>query len=335
MRYSEECARGVGKGIELCVGALVPSLFLFMALSAYTIESGCGGYFNRAFGWLAGIMGLPKEAASAIVMAMIGGYPIGAVCCGLLYENGQLSESEARKTAYIAVSAGPGFVINYVGRSLIGNIGIGNILLASQITAVIFSGIVIGRIVKCSPPKIRAIVNDKGSGALASAVNSAAQSTMRMCAMVVLFSGLTEAVTSLADESIADIAAAALEVTTACGRLCGDVHPAVAAFIIGFGGLSVHFQIFANLRNIEINKCLFILFRAAQGIIAAGATYIYLMMIPMETAAFSSTLCSPAPAASATLFGSAALAAASVCFVGSMASRIRRSDHVRNSRLAG
>ena len=334
LRYSGECARGIGNGIELCAGVLVPSLFLFMALTAYAVQSGCAGVFASAFGWLARILKLPREAAPAIVLAMIGGYPIGAGCCSLLFESGQLSESEARKTAYIAVAAGPGFVINYIGRSLLSDIRAGNILLAAQVAATLITGFIIGITVSCTPTKDRKRIVNYNAGALADAVNSAARATLRMCAIVILFSGLTEAATSITDEQTADILAAFLEVTTACSRISANAPLYVTAFIVGFGGLSVHFQVYANLTGIRINKALFTLFRLAQGIIAAAITYIYLMIIPMEKDVFSTTQAVPAPAASATLFGSAALVLASVCFIGSISGRLRRLDHVRDSRLA-
>ena len=322
--YSDECSEGIGKGIGFCTGVLVPSLFIFMILTAFLIKSGGAALISRPFGWPARMMGLPRESMAAVLPAMIGGYPIGAGCAALLYEGGQLSESEAEKTAVIAVAAGPGFIMNYVGRSLLNSPQAGNILLISQIIAVLLTGIIAGRLIPCSPPPRRREPVAGTAGAFVSSVRSAADATFAMCAMVVLFSAVIEVVSAVADSGAADIISAFLEVTTGCNRLSGHVPLYVTAFFIGFGGLSVHWQIFASLGKVRVRRWLFFLFRIIEGIICMAATYIFLMITPIQTAVFSSSDALLSGDSSATMAGSGALILASLCFIASVSSKIRR-----------
>lgn len=322
--YSEACAAGIRSGIAFCSGVLVPSLFVFMVLTAYLIKSGGAGVIARPFGWLARMMRLPAESAAAILLSMIGGYPIGAGCVALLYGQGQLSVSEARKTACIAVAAGPGFIVSFVGRALLNSTAAGNILLLSQIAAVLLTGVIAGRMIPCSPPPRRGKLTAKGAGALVAAVRSAADATFAMCAMVVLFSAVIEVISTAAGSDAADTLCAVLEITSGCSRLSARVPLYVTAFFIGFGGLSVHCQIFAALIEVRVNPLIFFLCRITEGIIAMATAYIFLMITPMQSAVFSSSDVPVSAARSATYAGSGALILAALCFVGSISSKLRR-----------
>lgn len=335
IRYSAECARGIANGIAFCTDVLVPSLFVFMVLTAYLIKSGAAAVLAKPFGWLARMMRLPREAATAVVLSMIGGYPIGAGCVALLHDEGRISDSEAQKAALIAVAAGPGFLVNFVGKSLLHSAEAGNLLLAAQIAAVLLTGVIVGRTVNCSPPPCRKRLTKSGAGAFVASVKSAADATFAMCAMVVLFAAIIEVIETVADRSAADFLSAFLEITTGCSRLSGRIPLYLTAFFIGFGGISVHCQIFAGLGGIPLNKALFLLFRIVEGMIAMAAAYIFLMITPMELSVFSSSDAPATAQRSATLAGSGALILAALCFIGSISSKMRRLNYVRNSRMAG
>ena len=322
--YSGACAEGIRKGIGFCTEVLVPSLCVFMGLTAYLIKSGAAGAIAKPFGPLMRMMGLPREAAAAVVPAMIGGYPIGAGCVAMLYRQGQLSDSEARKCAYIAVAAGPGFLVNYVGRALLGSTAAGNLLLASHLIAVLLTGALVGATVRCSPPPRRGKIAADSGDALVEAVRSAADATFVMCATVVLFSAVIEVVGNAVDGGTADVLCAFLEVTAGCSRMSGKAPLYVTAFFVGFGGVAVHCQIFAALGEVRVRCPLFFLFRAAQGIFAAAAAYILLMITPMQTAVFSSSDVPLAAGRSATYAGSGALILAALCFIGTISSKLRR-----------
>ena len=335
IRYSAECTAGIANGIRFCASVLVPSLFIFMVLTAYLIKSGAYTLLTPLMKPLGKLFGLPPEGAAAVALGMIGGYPIGAGCVGLMYEEGMLSPSEAEKAAYIAVAAGPGFILNYVGRALLNSPTAGNILLAAQVISVLITGAAAGVFIKCAPPKIRATACGHYAEAFVGSVRSAAGSALSMCATVLLFSAAVEVASAVSDSRAADIIAGFAEVTTGCSRLSASSPLYVTAFIIGFGGLSVHFQIFAALRNVRVRKLLFFLFRIIGGISSAAAAYILLKTVPSELEVFSTTDAPLSPAASATLIGSGALVLLSAGFIGAMREKVNktyfRGGHFRSS----
>ena len=298
VRFSAECSRGILSGILFCVQALVPSLFVFMAASAFAVKSGAALTLSKPLGKVSkALFGLPYPALSAILLSIIGGYPVGARSAAIMYEEGCLSERQAQKAVYIAVCAGPGFLLSFVGRALLGSPDAGLILLTAEILSVLLTGMIIGRAVRCDmgfkpPSKHR-----HGGNLLIASVTDASSATFKMCSMVMICSAL-------------------IEITTGCGMLCGRYPLAVVAFFIGFGGISVHLQIYASVGDLHIKKGLFFLFRIIQGIICSALTYILLMIFPLEISVFNSADVSLTAAKSATLIGSAALVICSLLFLG-------------------
>ena len=327
LRYSRECYQGIENGIGFCLGVLVPSLFFFMIASAYLVQSGIASMICKPLGRLSkALFGLPPEGMAVILLAAVGGYPVGAVNAAIMQREGRLSPSQAAKTAYIAVASGPGFLLSYVGESLLNSRQAGWLLLAAQVTAMLLTGVIVGRTVKCkSLPHASAKPRDRGN-LLVGAVHSASAAAFGMCAMVVLFSALIEVCDAVVDDrTLCNIASAILEITNGCNRLCGSAPLYVTAFFIGFGGLSVHFQVFSALGDVPLKKRLFFLFRIIEGIIMSAATYIYLMFTPMTTAVFNSTEAVPTAAKSATAAGSAALVISGMLFIASVSKRSKLS----------
>ena len=77
--YPTQAAAGAKRGIGYCVDILIPSLFPFMALSVFVVKSGLAASMGRLTAGPCRILfGLPGSAAAAIVMSMVGGYPVGA-----------------------------------------------------------------------------------------------------------------------------------------------------------------------------------------------------------------------------------------------------------------
>ncbi len=320
VRYADECYTGMEKGIDFCLGVLIPSLFFFMTVSAYIVQSGLAERLCKPLKGVSRILfRLPPAALAAILTAMIGGYPVGASCASILVKERCISPSEGAKTACIAVAAGPGFLISFIGKALLHNEQIGSLLLAAQVVAVILTGVIVGYTVDCEPlPYVGAPVKRNGD-LLVSAVRHASKAAFGMCAMVVIFCALSEVADAvIADRRITDLISAVLEITNGSQRTCGKLPLPISAFFIGFGGLSVHFQIFSILGEIPLKKGLFFVFRIIEGIIAMAVTYIYLMVTPTTITVFSSISSTPSAARSATLAGSAALVISSLLFIGSV-----------------
>ncbi len=331
IRYSAACYRGIENGIGFCLSVLVPSLFLLMAVSSMIVRSGVA---QRLCSWLTPltkrVFGMSGACLSPLLLGMIGGYPVGARVTAAMHERGDLSDAEAEASAYMAVAAGPGFVVNYIGSALLNARGAGVILLIAETAATLATAVIVGQRMKPTSIDDRRTRSQRSHNLLVDAVSDASKATFSMCGMVVIFSAAIEVMGELIGSGdIADVLSAVMEITTGCNRLCGRYPIWIIAFFVGFGGLSVHFQIYAMLGEIRVKKPLFFLYRIISGIIAAILTYILVSIFPQSIAVFS-TVGEPVQAGvSATIWGSVALVVASACFLMS----ITGGRYVRDSRV--
>ena len=318
--FSEGSREGIAQGIRLCLEVLVPSLFPFMAVTDLFVKS---GLCNRAGKLLkkpaAVLFGISGSLAPVLLLSLIGGYPAGASGIAALRKQEMISEDDAKKAAMFAVCAGPGFVVNYVGCSVYHNREIGLVILLAQILSVIITGV--GMRLLTKPTSYNSAKENSAfpipfSTALVASVQTAAKGMLQICAFVLLFSAVTGICTQLIHSQTALSAVyCTADVCTAVIQLSEQYPIELVAFAIGFGGMCVHFQIFAVLEGIHINKPLFFLIRIIQGLLTAGLTHIGLRMIVRETAVFSSAVAEHAASFGGSALSGAAVVAVCICFL--------------------
>lgn len=109
-RLAVESAR---VGIALCIRTVIPSLFPFFVLSMFLTNS-LGDCVSSPVGACAKCMGIPDAAASVLLPAVLGGYPVGAKCVGELYQSHRISGEEAQRMLAFCSNAGPSFLFGMV-----------------------------------------------------------------------------------------------------------------------------------------------------------------------------------------------------------------------------
>ncbi|MBQ7505574.1 MAG: hypothetical protein IJT79_09735 [Ruminococcus sp.] len=317
--WGKECSQGALKGIYFCAEVLVPSIFPFMIISVFIAESGLSEKLGKLSGNICPkLFGVSRNLSAVIIMSMIGGYPVGARGISALYENGKINKSDAVKAAYFAVGAGPGFLITYVGVSLLASRETGLCLLTAQILSVIIIGVLNKFIITEKDGYNSNIELCKTFPSFTSAVTksviSSAYGMLEMCGMVVAFS----AVIGIAEKHFSDNTVylnVALEVTAACNLLAENNNVILIAFATGFGGLCVHFQIFTALKKIKINKVLFFVYRIIQGLLTALFTFIFINIFNISLPVFSSVKAPLNLSLSTSAIGSALLILCAVSFI--------------------
>ncbi len=326
--FTKQCTKGALNGIYFCAEVLVPSIFPFMVISSFVVKSGIsamlGKYLERI---TRALFGLSGKCGTVILLSVIGGYPVGARGLAQLCEQGEIDRESARKAAYFAVGAGPGFLLSFVGVRLLNSFEVGACILASQVISVIILGIANKYIFRKNSAYIfNTELKNKYSSLSDAVVESTVSSTygiLEMCGMVVAFSAVGNVARSLIESGSArkyvDIL---LEVTSACNTLTQEKNIILIAFSVGFAGLCVHFQIFQSLKNIRINKTLFFVYRIIQGLITALFTYIFIRAFGVTLPVFSN-IQNTELSLSSSVLGSGLLVLCGVCFLYS----IRKNKH--------
>ena len=244
--YAKDTTAATRGGIELLLGILIPSLFPFMVLSSYIVNSGALEPAKRVFNPVMRLLFcLDSNAVPAVVMGCIGGYPVGAMTTAALYNRGELTQNEAERLMLFAVNPGPAFLITAVGEGMLGSEALGVILYVSVILSSLLTGVFL-RFLSQEPgaPKTAQSVPVKKDGAFLRSVSEASSAMLGVAGWVLVFSCIGGLLAAL---NITGVAAALLssllEVTTGCRNAAGILPvPAVAA-VAAFSGAAVLCQI--------------------------------------------------------------------------------------------
>lgn len=291
--FPVQAAAGAKRGIGYCVDILIPSLFPFMALSVFVVKSGLAASLGRlAAGPCRLLFGLPGSAAAAIVMSMVGGYPVGARAVAALCQEGEITPEEAARMLCFCVNSGPAFVLSVVGAGLLRNAQAGIFLLVSQLSASLLLGILCSIGIKRERRGKTARSPGMGAAqALICSASDAARSMLSMCCFVILFAVLLDLLrVCFTAPGFSAALSILLEVTGGCSDAAQLHLPLwILSFAIGWGGICVHFQILSSIPGIPIRMPRFMLFRLLHGLLAGILTFGLCAIFPEAAPAFSNT----------------------------------------------
>ena len=245
--------KGISSGLYLCGSVIIPSLFPMLCLTSFLALSGilevfsCKlDRFSRKFFHLSGYY-IP-----IFIISMISGYPVGASIANSVFEKGGISVSERNRIASVSCSSGPAFILLAVGVNMFNSYKIGEILLFSNLLACIFTALIATKFFKRSNEKAIFTAHSPAlSDCAVFAVSNATSSIISISAFTIIFSAIVNVLTLLCKNKIALLSAVSiLEVTNGVFELANEkvALPFVCA-VIGFGGISVIFQISAVLKN--------------------------------------------------------------------------------------
>lgn len=300
--FSSYSTTGAKIGLNYCLETLIPSLFPFIIVSLFTVYSGVSEKFGKFLSPITKIFfGLPGEAGSAILIGLLGGYPTGANGIMALYKKGIISKSQAEKMLYFTVAAGPAFIINVIGETLLNNKKLGFILFLSHVISVFILGIICKFLFKSTddskeeknPQNDNLQPNLSISDAIIFSSAKAYQNMFSICTLVILFSSLLEIIQNSRinilflemlrnigiNSNIAQSIVPLLLEMTRGSFISIKFHLSLPllSFFLAFGGLCVHMQIFSIVKDFPINKLKFIFFRFLHGILSFFLTHLFLL----------------------------------------------------------
>jgi hypothetical protein len=266
-------------GLCICLDILLPSLFPFMALAGFITLAGYGKIISFPFRpitrWL---LRLPDELGIAVVASMIGGFPTGARTLSAMVGAGQMRRQDAERMLAFCVNPGPAFVLVAVGQKMFGSPQIGWMLLAGQLA----SSLAIGAFVMRKGPAAAAVPIEpmRFSQALVTAVTDAGRAILAIFGYVLLFSAVFGLISPYLGASpwVRTMAGGLLEVTFGCAaasRLGGWIGFALAAFFIGFSGLSVICQVSSLMLSQKLAVPKIVLWRLLGGGLSAGFSVLF------------------------------------------------------------
>ncbi len=320
----DRTAQGVKAGMDSSLNILLPSLFPFMFLSSFAVEYDISEQIGKRLSWLSEFLFyLPREATVTIILSLVGGYPVGAVGINSLLKKGYITTDQAVRMLCFCVNPGPAFMIGIVGDCFFGSRKIGMILFASQTVASIIVGIITGfwaRFSKDSRVSYKKYqpkpLNRDFSTAFVISTKNACNSAVSMCSAVIIFSAFTSLLEFSAESQSGIFLRTLLEITDGCSCIINTRYPLYfTALAIGWGGISVHFQVFASVPNLQINKLKFCFARISVGAISALIIYFIDMFVDIPSEVFADISQNQVKFTSGSALGSGALFVSSILFL--------------------
>ena len=291
LRRADVATAGMQKGLSLCARAIVPSLFPFLVLSELLVASGAGEWLTAPIARPLGkFLGLSPAGCCAVVLGLLCGFPIGARCAILAYENGNMTRTECERVLACSSIPSMAFLISTVGTTLFGDATFGVTLYICAAFAALLSGFCIYVVQKRTKAeqknehKIPLVKLHFSKNMFPTAVRNATVSTLFICAYVVFFSTLTEAVAVIlahfgASENVRAILASILELSGGVSAAAGLASRPLAILLtgatVGWSGISVHCQMLSLTDGHNLSLRPYFAAKGMQAGICAGLLWVF------------------------------------------------------------
>lgn len=283
-------AQGVRDGIDLCITSVIPALFPFFAASQLLVSLGAAEVLGRGAGPLfRRLFGIGGAGASAFLLGLIGGYPVGAKTTESLVRQGLLPPEDGALLLTFCNNAGPAFILGIAGSGVFQSPRAGVWLYLIHAAAATAVGLIFCFILKLNlKQKIAGFLQVSGpdcnfpagpggrpspspAAAFIGAVRGGVTAMAGVCGFVIFFLVVLRLAESFLGP-LPPLAAGFVELTNGILRLTADRAGFIsAAALLGWGGLSVHCQTAAVLSGSGVSLRWYLPAKAAQALLSAAA----------------------------------------------------------------
>lgn len=318
--FSKTNLAAAKNGLNLWANNVVPSLFPFFVVTELLSNTNVVYHIGRLFDKIMRpLFNVPGECAFAFIMGLISGYPTGGKIVANLCEQGICTKDEGDRMLAFTNNSGPLFIVSVVGISLFGDTKTGILLLCTHILAGITVGIIFGKLSTIQKQNIdplstksmrhfvkkRTVSISNLGKILGNSIQSAISTVLMIGGFIIIFSVI---ISILEQSHILDIfgnflkpilamlglnlnfakpiLAGIIELTNGVNMVSSIHIKAVSqnvvlcAFLLGFGGFSVLFQVYSLLSKTDLSMKKYVIGKFLQGIVAAIYTFLALKFIP-------------------------------------------------------
>ena len=260
------------EALSLCARSVIPALFPFLVVSSLLLSLGLGELLSPM---LAGLMEplfrVDGVGSSALLLGLVGGYPIGAKTAADLYRGGRLSRPEAERLLAFCNNSNPVFLISVLGVGVFGSVRAGVWLWLIHLLSALLTGLLFrnhGGPARRQAGGTAAFQAVSLSAAFVAAVRESLSGMLSVCAFVTFFYVLARPLASLGGW-LGPVLVGLTELFSLTPLLRPDRFGFIlASAMAGWGGLSVLCQTAAVLEGsgLRLQSC--VAGKAVQGLLA-------------------------------------------------------------------
>lgn len=310
--YPQDAMEAAQSGLTLCYHVIIPSLFPFFVLSSLVVELGLAACLGRMLeGIMRPLFRVNGACAPALALGFIGGYPVGARTAISLYEKGMCTRTEAERLLAFCNNSGPAFILGVVGAGVFSSGRAGLLLYLTHAAASLCVGMLFrfyragedcGRGPGLPQPQFQA---KRFTEAFTETIRSSFLSVLNICAFVVFFNvvirlltrtGVLTGLAGLLGTMLAPLGldrmwaerllTGMLELSSGVWTLSGEGalrgRLSLAAFMLGWAGLSVHCQVLSFAGGSGLSVRTYLAGKLLHGGFSAAFTAALVRLIPLE-----------------------------------------------------
>ena len=310
--YPAAAMEAAQSGLLLCFNVIIPSLFPFFVLSNLLVELGMVSYLEKLLApIMAPLFRVPGAGGAALALGFVGGYPVGARTTLSLYEHGLCSRTQAERMLAFCNNSGPAFIFGVVGAGIFSSSKAGLMLYLAHAAASLCVGILF-RFYKASEPAANnASLPRRASAvpfpsAFTASVKDSFSATLNICSFVLFFTvtirlltltGLFPALATLLSGFGMDpllgerLLTGLVELSSGVSSLqAGGTGSRLelAAFMLGWAGLSVHCQVLSFLGGSGLSVKPYFIGKLLHGCLSAlfiaGLQQLFPLELPVSSA---------------------------------------------------
>ncbi len=264
-------------GLALCGRSVIPALFPFMAVSTMLVSLGFGQWAAPRLAGLMSLYRLPGSAGSALLLGLVGGYPIGARTAAELRKKGLLTAAEAERLLGFCNNSNPVFLISVLGGGVFGSPRLGVYLWLVHLLSALLTGFFFrggrGPAPRPCPPRAASYQALSLPAAFVEGVRSACGSMLSVCGFVLFFFVLASPLASLGGPLAAGLVGF-WELFSLTPLLAADrLSFVLASACAGWGGVSILCQTAAVLEGSGLRLRNVVLGKAVQALLAGGLAW--------------------------------------------------------------
>ena len=280
---SLEIVESIKFSFSICFNNLFPSLIPFMLLSniliKYDFINELSSMFNKV---MTKMFKINKNCSFAVIMSILSGTPSNAKYLKDLYDNNLITTTDIKKCLNFCHFTNPIFILGTIGLTFLNNKKLGLIILISHYLASILLGIF-------NKKESIVFIENKNLKEKKSFINILNDSIINTSNTLLLILGIITTciiITTIINKTFSinenyKFIYGFIEITQglkylSLSNLNIELKTILSCFLISFGGLCIHLQVFSILDNKKIRYIPYLISRIIHSILSSFICFILL-----------------------------------------------------------
>lgn len=269
LHYQGNVTFEIRKALDLFQKNVFPSLFPFLVLSPFFIHYGFFEFIKKYLGpILKKVFDISENASYLFFMSIISGFPSSATNAKNLYDEGLITKEEAFHTLLFSHFSNPIFIFSMI------TFKPGLVLFAHYSSNIIIGLLLRHKKRKKSSTKLSLNLRKASFFEIfSSSIRNAIQNSLFILGVIVFFFMINSILDFPITHLLLELSQGLLYSNTL--SLSPKLIVCIQAFILSFGGFSVHIQTFGILSEWKISYSTYFFIRLLHGILASGFVLLF------------------------------------------------------------